>query len=471
MTKLNGLHTGVNADTEITNPAIDWTSAIANARLGMNTAATSNNLDLPSLDTDGKCSVNGETMRTPATTSETLEDGDVRIGHTTIKYHVIRRIQQGAEVQVVPGLNRMGRQTTLYPEDAMIDGISHLRTLKVQLGEDGTFLSKRGFTYMSIPALAAKYGIPESTLRNHFSDHEQLKTKAKTIPARDVHGKRIIIYRVEDIKADLEKLQTASTPEAILDKDEYCEIEKVKYCSINGCLKHMLKDAKHKPTRKCLEVRITKDGLKSKKAKTLAGDPVNVYPVVDLERIIKVYFEEARVEKKGEKQGIYTDPDGQEYATLQTWLPKFGVGEKAFEKGFEEKFKGVWPEGSKIEGVDLGGNKSSLYLKGTVEEALSYILKAEAIVKEGICAIQEHVQDATEEALLQPPKIYKSDRRIEADHGDKLEISRCEMRRRMLRASMLDPAAKITIEATDRKRGTKTTVFDVDYALKNYGKK
>lgn len=478
MSKIDEAQKGNSTAQEIADPSVAWEAAMERARQEMDMSLVTNGFHLPSLDMNGQCHVDGEVLRTPATASEKLEETAVRINHATIRYHVRRRIKNGADISVIQGLNRVGKVTTLYPEEALMDGVGHLRNLKVQVGEDGTYLSRRGFTYMSIPALAAKHGIPESTLRNHFMGEDGIQSKTKTIPARDVKGRKIILYRLEDIKPDLEQIQESSKIEATLDKDEYCEIERVRYCSMNGCLNHMLKDAKHKPTRKCLEVRIIKEKLPSKKAKTLGGDSVNVYTVTDLERIIKVYFEEARVEKKGEKRGIYTDPEGQEYASMQTWLARFGVGEKAFESGFEEKFKSVWPEGSKIEGVDLGGNKSSLYLKATVEESLAYILKAEAIIHEGICTIQQQVREAADEATqdfpetqLPPGKIYKSDRKLEADHGDQLEIGRCEIRRRMLRASTIDPSAKITIQAKDRKKGTDVTVFDVDYALEKFGKK
>ena|GEM_PF-2778003 len=448
------------------------------AEFEMYAAVLSQNFHLPSLDPDGQCKVDGTTMRTPASTSEKLAETRFRVGHAAIRYHVRRRIEDGADIPAVTGLNRMGRVTTLYPEEDLMDGVRHLKYLKVQVGEDGTYISRRGFAYMSLPALAAKYGIPETTLRNNFSGHGQLETKARTIPARDPQGKRIAIYREKDIKDDLDRIKASLSTDATLDKDEYCTIEEVRYCSMNGCRNHMLEKAKHKPTRECLERRIEKAKLKAKKAKTLDGDTVNVYLVTELEALTKIYFEDARVEKKGDKRGIYTDPDGQEYASMQTWLAVFKVSEGAFEKGFEEKFKSIWPEGSKIEGIDLGGNKSSLYLKTTVEEALAYILKAEAIIEEGICTIQKQVQDRAEDAIQVPPdtahasgKVYKSDRRLEADHKDQLELSRCEIRRRMLRASVADPSAKITILAKDRKKGTDVTVFDVAYALEHFGKK
>jgi len=452
----------------------DWQELQEIAAFEMQQARIRSGAHMPALNLDGKCLVDGETFRTPQTVSEEI---DGRVNHASIRYHVRKRIEDGEDIPVVRGFNRRGLETDLYPEGELIEGVTHLLNLKVKVGEDGRYVSKRGFEYFTIPALSKKTGIAEQTLRRNFTGESPLKKRPKTIPARDASGKKIILYRAKDIEAEIKVLQEETKSEATLDEKEYCTIDGEVYLTIVACIRDILKDAKKQPKRITVQKRIEGAKLKSKQARKPDGDLVNVYKKTDLESITRVYLEKVRVETEGEKKGIYTDETGKEYALLQTWFDLFEVSEQAFEKGFADTFKGKWPEGSTIEGIDLSNNKTTLYLKNTVETALGYILKAEAIIKDGICLIQQQVQKRVEGAINSdetsqgiPPRVYKTGKKLEADHKDVLRITRTNICRQMLIASEKNTSAGITRKAIDRKKGTEVTVFDVAYALEHFSK-
>jgi len=447
------------------NPSTRWEEMERRARAEMDMTTAMNGGHMPSLNMAGICTVRGQVFSTPLTTSENL---DKDVDPASIRYHVRKRIAQGEEIPVVPGFNRVGQETNLYPEDELIEGVRHLITLKVRVNEDGIYVSKRGFEYLTIPAISRRTGIPEQTIRRNFTSENPLKKRPKSIPARDSNGKRIEIYRIKDIEEEIKQLQSEIKAEAILDEREYCTIEGEEWLTIIACIRDMLKDAKKIPKRTTVQKRIESAKTQSKQARKSDGSLVNIYKKTDLENLTRVYTQVIRVDVEGEKKGIYTDENGDEYAPLTTWLRIFEVSENAFKKGFEDTLKGKWPEGSSLEGIDLSNKKTILYKKTVVEGILSYILNAEAVLKDGVCVIQDTVRSRVESCIGQ---AYKTDQKLFAEHGKEFTVSRATLRRQMISASAQNPSAKITVEAVDRKKGTSVTVFNVQYALDNFGKK
>lgn len=377
--------------------------------------------------------------RARSAAADRLREEGIRISRGTF----IKRVSaNGLESKMKDGLDGKNILRPLIHDTDAIVAAEDLSKLKVTLNPDGTYTSRSGKVWGTIPAIAVKLGVSEHAITLRLDGVSKLK-------ARNYLGKPVWVYNFNTIKAKVEKdlLEPRATREAKVGKDGYYENADGKWTTIEAFYNSLSNREKKKTSPESLRRRANKSCRSLDAIDRAARSNCKVYHLEDLKKLSIL-----KQEKKVDKRGIYTDPEtGMEWASLSSWEKIFRVSTRALMTGIEQTFGGLELM-EKTTVFSSNKREFEMFSRAEIEKALSYIFDAENLLVNEVSTRIEEVEGEIRESILVTVKEF----------ADIIPLDRVSNKRLNYyhRAGMT--------ESVDRKSGAPRQAVDLQAAIATF---
>jgi len=172
------------------------------------------------------------------------------------------------------------------------------------------------------------------------------------------------------------------------------------WCTINAFFKTLKPEVKERTSQVAIR-RYAKKSCKSMAALDSWGRLnddnevlARVYPLEELKKL-PIVTSEIRVDPE---TGIYTDENGEEWASRRTWVKVCGVIPRALDKGISQTFGSV-ENMTTLKGFGNAKRMDDLYCEAEIIKALAYIFEAEHLSVDDVTTTIEEVNGGVHETI------------------------------------------------------------------------
>lgn len=377
--------------------------------------------------------------RARSAAADRLRDGGLQISRGTFMKKVL---EAGLVPKLREGYDGKNAIRPLIHEVDAQSAAEDLAKLKITLDTDGTYTSKSGRVWGTIPAIALRLGVSEHAIDPRLDGASKFR-------ARNYLGKPVWVYKLEAIAARVEKdiLEPRATREAKVDKDGCYENADGKWITIEVFYNSLSPEGKKKTSPEGLRRRANKECRSLDAIDRKGRANCKVYNLEDLKKLSII-----NQSKKVDERGIYADPDTKmEWASLGSWEKFFRVSTRALNTGIEQTFGGLeFMERMKV----FSSNKREfeMFSRTEIEKALGYIFEAEDLLVNEVSTKIEDVEGEIRESILVTVKEF----------ADIIPLNRVSNKRLNYyhRASMT--------ESVDRQSGAPRQAVDLQAAIDTF---
>ncbi|MCX6734306.1 MAG: hypothetical protein NTZ25_00145 [Candidatus Peregrinibacteria bacterium] len=362
---------------------IDFSSKIAEAREELTRAA---------IEIGGPNMLDSHWIARSAAADMIRENG-VRASRTTFFRRVVVKGLTSKMKEGIDGKNVL--RPLIHYTDANF-AVEDLAELKISLDPDGTYTSKSGRVWATVPAIASKLGVSEHAIDLRLDGVSKFR-------ARNYLGKPVWVYKLDAIKSKVEKdlLEPRATREAKVGKNGHYENADGKWITIEAFYNSLTVKEKKKTSPESLRRRANKNCRNLDAIDREGRSNCKVYHLEDLKKLSIL-----KQEKKVDQRGIYTDPEtGMEWASLGSWEKIFRVSTRALITGIEQTFGSL--DRMKTTTV-FSSNKREyeMFSRQEIEKALSYIFDDEDLLVNEVSTKIEEVEGEIRESILVTVKEF-----------------------------------------------------------------
>jgi len=216
---------------------------------------------------------------------------------------------RASEVVTIPGVGRTGDRTTLYSVSDARERLKSFLELPSTDPETGLYIDSDGVEWAPMKVLSQKFGVSDALISRKISD-------IPTLAGRYRGAGETVLYPVERVLDRLRPLLELPSVDQIT--GIYTDSEGTEWAQISTLTKLL------GVSNSAVEPRVA--DLSTMRARGKSGEEATLYSITDAREKLTELTARVSVDSV---TGIYTDPEGKEWAGISTLEERYGVGSNA----------------------------------------------------------------------------------------------------------------------------------------------